>query len=75
MSKVQVFVEPDDIKQGKMFWGNMPLPANCKLIGTVTKGNGDLGAAIMCQNEIINDHMYILQGNAGTLKNLKQQFK
>ncbi len=60
MSKVTV--TPEDIKNGKLYWGAMPLPTSGKLIGLIDRGNGERGAAI----QMPDGRVY--QGNAGALK-------
>jgi hypothetical protein len=58
----KVTVTPEDIKNGKLYWGAMPLPTTGKLIGLIDRGNGDLGAAIAMPDG------RVYQGNAGALK-------
>jgi len=61
VKNIQIFIGPEDIKQGCLYWGAMPLPAGGEVIGLVGKPTGELGAAIAINN-------LIWQGNAGALK-------
>ncbi len=61
MANVDIFMHPEDLKLGRLYWGAMPLPTGGELIGLLQRSNGEPGAAIR-----IGGRMY--QGNAGALR-------
>ena len=55
-----------DVKKGRLYWGNMPLPSGGEIVGTVRRENGEEGALIKMSS---NPVKYV-QGNAGVIRNL-----
>ena len=54
----------EDVKTGKLYWGEMPLPEGAELLGTVTGETGETGALIrMARGNLV-------QGNAGAVRSL-----
>jgi len=49
-------------KAGRLLWGNMPLPHDSLLVGTVTRPTGETGALILMPTG------RYMQGNAGALR-------
>lgn len=54
-------------RQGKMYWGAMPLPQGAELVGTVTRNGYDAGALLKMATGIMT------QGNAGVMRSLPQE--
>jgi hypothetical protein len=54
-----------DTKQGRLYWGAMPLPQGAELKGTVARENGETGALLLMPTG------RMFQGNAGTLRSVK----
>jgi len=51
-----------DKKQGRLYWGAIPLPVDAEILGTITRANGETGALILMPAG------RLMQGNAGALK-------
>lgn len=58
----------DDIARGRMYWGSGPLPHGARLAGTVTRQTGETGALIIMPSGVL------VQGNAGAIRSLPQDF-
>ena len=59
-------IDVDLMGRWRLYWGPGPLPVNARALGTVTRGDGDIGALI---------HMPLgefVQGNMGALRSLPQ---
>ncbi len=62
MAKGSIYITAEDYKRARLYWGNMPLPAGGRIVGLLSRPDGQQGAAIRMEGG------QVWQGNAGTLR-------
>ncbi len=62
MGKANIYITDSDYKQAKLYWGPGPLPEGGKIVGLLSRPDGQQGAAIRMEGG------QVWQGNAGTLR-------